>query len=98
MIVVQKPYMERRAYATFKKIWPEMEVIVTSPPISFRDYTTAFHSKDEIINIIVGDLQRIKMYADLGYQIPQIIPEDVWAAYEELVALGYTSDLISETT
>ena len=24
-IVVQKPYMERRSYATFRKIWPEKE-------------------------------------------------------------------------
>src|SRR6185295_2000443 len=25
-ILVQKPYMERRAYATFRKFWPEKEV------------------------------------------------------------------------
>ena len=29
-IVVQKPYMERRSYATFRKVWPEKEIIVTS--------------------------------------------------------------------
>jgi len=29
-IVVQKPYMERRSYATFRKFWPEKELIVTS--------------------------------------------------------------------
>src|SRR5262249_900454 len=37
-IVVQKPYMERRSYATFRQYWPEKEVIVTSPQVSFRDY------------------------------------------------------------
>src|SRR5262249_13782914 len=25
-ILVQKPYMERRSYATFKKLWPEKDV------------------------------------------------------------------------
>src|SRR4029450_13075995 len=30
-IVVQKPYMERRAYATFKCVWPEKDLRVTSP-------------------------------------------------------------------
>jgi uncharacterized SAM-binding protein YcdF (DUF218 family) len=25
-IVVQKPYMERRSYATFRKVWPEKEL------------------------------------------------------------------------
>src|SRR6185503_19496096 len=27
-IVVQKPYMERRAFATFRKLWPEKEIVV----------------------------------------------------------------------
>jgi uncharacterized SAM-binding protein YcdF (DUF218 family) len=37
-IVVQKPYMERRAYATFRSQWPGKDLIVTSPRISFDDY------------------------------------------------------------
>ena len=36
-IVVQKPYMERRSYATFRNYWPEKPVIVTSPQASFSD-------------------------------------------------------------
>jgi uncharacterized SAM-binding protein YcdF (DUF218 family) len=90
--------MERRAYATFQKIWPEVEVIVTSPPIAFADYPTKFRSKEEIINIVVGDLQRIKVYAKRGYAIPQEIPATVWEAYETLVAMGYTSHLIADAT
>lgn len=35
--IVQKPYMERRAYATFKKRWPEVEIVVTSPQLSFEE-------------------------------------------------------------
>ena len=34
-MLVQKPYMERRSYATFKQMWPEKEVIVTSPQVTF---------------------------------------------------------------
>lgn len=96
MILVQKPYMERRAYATFMKQWPGLtvELIVTSPQISFADYPNAEISKDSIINIMVGDLQRIKVYAEKGFQIPQEIPEDVWKAYTQLVELGYTKHLI----
>ncbi len=30
-ILVQKPYMERRTYATFRKVWPEKDAVVTSP-------------------------------------------------------------------
>lgn len=93
-ILVQKPYMERRSYATFKKRWPEKEVIVTSPPISFDEYPDKFKSKEMVINDIVGDLQRLKIYGEKDYSLPQDIPADVWAAYEKLVAMGYNKKLI----
>jgi len=94
IILVQKPYMERRSYATFKMIWPEPEVIVTSPRISFARYSTGEIAKNTVINIMAGDLQRIKIYPERGFQIPQEIPTDVWEAYKKLVALGYTQHLI----
>lgn len=95
-ILVQKPYMERRTYATFKKVWPEKNFIVTSPPISFEDYPNGEVSKDKVINIMVGDLQRIKIYPERGFQIFQEIPPNVWSAYEKLVELGYTKHLVKE--
>lgn len=80
-ILVQKPYMERRAFATFRKIWPEKDVLVTSPQVSFDEYLDSYSaselSSDDVISIMVGDLQRIKMYAEQGFQIHQEIPEDV---------------------
>jgi uncharacterized SAM-binding protein YcdF (DUF218 family) len=93
-IVVQKPYMERRSYATFKKHWPDKQLIVTSPQISLAQYPNAEISLEEVIHIMVGDLQRVKVYPEKGFQIYQEIPSDVWDAYEQLVALGYTSHLI----
>lgn len=95
-LIIQKPYMERRSYATFKNYWPEKEVLVTSPQISFEDYPTESIPKEEVINIMVGDLQRIKLYSELGFQIPQDIPKDVWDAYEKLVSSGYNKQLINE--
>lgn len=96
IILVQKPYMERRAYATFKKQWPEPEILVTSPPISYSAYPTEEIKKDDIINLMVGDLQRIKIYADKGFQIKQEIPADIWNAYDQLVSAGYTQHLVPE--
>ena len=94
IIAVQKPYMERRTFGTFRKQWAEPEVIVTSPQIPFDAYTNHEIPKEMLIHILVGDLQRIKLYAERGYQIAQGIPEDVWDAYEKLVGLGYTEHLI----
>lgn len=94
-IVVQKPYMERRSFATFKKHWPEKELIVTSPQLSMQAYPTAEITLEEVIHIMVGDLQRIKVYPEKGFQIEQEIPKEVWEAFEKLVSLGFNSHLIS---
>ncbi|HEX5832843.1 MAG TPA: YdcF family protein [Pyrinomonadaceae bacterium] len=99
-ILVQKPYMERRCYATFRKFWPEKQVVVTSPQVSFADYVAEYtHSSlspADVVGIMVGDLQRIRLYPELGYQIAQEIPDDVWEAFEQLVRAGYDKYLIRE--
>lgn len=96
IILVQKPYMERRAYATFRKQWPDQEtkIIVTSPPIPYEAYQNRVFPRDRILNTIVGDLQRIKIYSEKGFQIKQQIPPNVWEAYEKLVDLGYTKHMV----
>jgi uncharacterized SAM-binding protein YcdF (DUF218 family) len=94
VIVVQKPYMERRAWATFKRRWPEPDLQVTSPPIPYDAYPTAEIPRELVINIMVGDVQRMRVYAERGFQVPQPIPDDVWAAWETLVARGYTGHLV----
>ncbi|HEX8335060.1 MAG TPA: YdcF family protein [Segetibacter sp.] len=95
-IVVQKPYMERRSYATFKKHWGDKKLTVTSPQIPFTHYPTEDIPLEKVINIMVGDMQRIKLYAEKGFQIPQGIPPGVWHAYEQLVRLGFDKQLIKE--
>ncbi len=95
-IVVQKPYMERRSYATFKKHWPDKDLLVTSPQIPFEQYATDDIPLERVINIMIGDLQRIQLYPAKGFQIHQHIPADVWQAYEQLVALGFNKHLVKE--
>lgn len=95
-VLVHKPYMERRTYATFKQVWPEKDAVVTSPRLSFTDYPTKEITREDVIHIMVGDLQRLRLYPDRGFQIPQEIPDDVWQAYENLVSLGYTENLLDQ--
>jgi len=91
ILLVTKPYMERRAWATFKKQWPSPQprVTVTSPQIDYDHYFDGAYPKSQEIRIMLGDMQRIKEYPKFGYQIEQEIPPEVWAAYEQLVRLGY---------
>jgi uncharacterized SAM-binding protein YcdF (DUF218 family) len=97
-IIVQKPYMERRSYATFRKLCPEKDLIVTSPQVSFQSYLSEYANRslsvEDVISIMVGDLQRIKLYPSRGFQIEQEIPDEVWTAFELLVHAGYDKYLI----
>ena len=97
-ILVHKPYMERRAFATFRKVWPEPSVCVTSPRVSLDQYLGGYANESlsaaDVVSIMVGDLQRIKLYPERGFQISQAIPDDVWHAWRELVAAGYDRHLV----
>lgn len=96
LLVVTKTFIERRVYATFKRQWSDKKtkIIITSPQIAYEDYPTENVSKELFINLMVGDLQRIKEFPRLGYQVPQDIPSDVWQAYQLLVAAGYNEQLL----
>lgn len=97
IIAVTKPYMERRLYATYMKQWPgatQIDIMVTSPKLSFDEHVTDSISKDLFINIMVGDLQRIMEFPARGFQIKQEVPDNVRTAYDHLIAAGYTKHLI----
>lgn len=97
-IIVHQPNMGRRIYATLKKQWSELNIIVADRNISLNEYLNDmrknFVSEEEVINNIVGDFQRISKYVELGYQIPMKIPEDVNIAYIKLINLGYDKYII----
>lgn len=93
LIVLQKPYMERRTYAALTRYWPDMSVYVSSPSISFDDYPFEGFTMNDLIHVMVGDFQRIILYAERGWQTPQPVPPEVLTAFENLVAAGYTREL-----
>jgi len=90
IILVQKPYMERRAYATFMQQWPEKleSLQVTSQANSFFDYLTEDLTMDFVIEALIGDFERIQTYPEKGFQISQDIPEEVLQAYLALKPLA----------
>jgi len=94
VIAVQKPYMERRTYATLRVRWPEVEVRVASPQLSFEAYCAEI-PREDVVHIMVGDLQRIMVYPARGFMLAQEVPEAVRAAYARLVGAGYTRHLIA---
>lgn len=92
-ILISRPYQQRRAYATCKKLWPNVDVTCASRPLPLDEYIESIGDADRVVNMLVGDTQRITLYAERGYAIPQPVPEQVQAAYERLVSAGYTRRL-----
>lgn len=98
VILVTKPYMLRRAYATFMKQWPGKNmptVLCSAINKELEHYGNGFETIEYTTEIMVGDLQRIHEYPKRGFQASQEIPSEVWSAYNELVRRGYTKHLLS---
>ncbi|MFF8691600.1 YdcF family protein [Streptomyces sp. NPDC015144] len=95
VLLITMPYMERRAFATCRRQWPEVDVVCASDPLSFDAYVKAMGDEEAVISMMVGDVQRVLKYPELGFAISQYVPEDVHAAYESLVRDGFTEYLIA---
>lgn len=88
VIVVQKPYMERRTQAALDVQWPGAVCQVTSPPSDFASYCTDELPPQLVIEAMVGDFQRILDYPALGFASEQPVPQRVMDAYRLLCREG----------
>ncbi|WP_121231294.1 YdcF family protein [Saccharothrix variisporea] len=93
-VLISRPYQERRAYATCRKLWPELDIVCTSHRPPLDEYVAGIGDAEFVVSMMVGDTQRMIVFAEAGYAIPQEVPAEVQAAYERLVNAGYTSRLI----
>lgn len=92
--LISRPYQQRRAYATCRKLWPEVDVICASRPQPLHEYVESIGDADRVINMLVGDTQRITVYAERGYAAPQEMPDSVTQANTRLIEAGYTNRLV----
>lgn len=99
ILLVQKPYMQQRTFLTFVKQYPlaYSKIIVTWPQISFENYPNDDINIQTLINILVGDIQRLIVYPKLWYQDYIEIPPTVMKAFEELKEKWFTQHLIKTT-
>ncbi|MCS7026772.1 MAG: YdcF family protein [Bryobacteraceae bacterium] len=96
VLLVMKPFMQRRVFATHAVEWPEMPATVASPKLTFEEYCVGEFTPERVTHIMLGDLQRLWVYARKGYSAPQRIPKHVREAFEQLVAQGFTRHLLPE--
>lgn len=92
-ILVTKPQTQRRCFATARKQWPGASTTVTAPLHGFSEQPTPDYDEHRLICEMVGDLKRILIYPDAGFQIRQDVPAAVMDAYRLLIAQGYTAHM-----
>lgn len=95
-IATSKPYMARRVWATGTKQWPEVKWITSVPALSFAEYVTPPITLESTIQLMVGDLQRLRVYEEKGFQAHVDVPELVWEAYRRLADAGFDRYVIRE--
>ena len=94
---VHQPFMERRICAALGVYWPEVKITVTSPQVTIAEYLADAKrqgiTENAAVSVIVGDFQRMDLYAQKGDQLPQEIPPQAWEAFYQLVGMGFDQQL-----
>lgn len=98
VLLVSKPYEERRSYAMMRKLWADVDVVCASTPMDLDEYADTIGDARMVIDMIVGALQRVLIFPGWGLAIEQLVPDAIVAAYERLCGEGFTSRVIPEAT
>ncbi|WP_369371800.1 YdcF family protein [Promicromonospora sp. Populi] len=97
VLLVSHPYQQRRAFATCRVVWPEVDVLCVSRPLPLDAYVRTIGDADRVVDMLVGETQRLTLYADLGFiSREEELPDDVVGAFDRLVTAGYTSRLVED--
>ena len=92
--VISRPYQQRRAYGIAELAWPDLDVRCASRPLTLDHYIASIGDMPRVVNMLVGDTQRVALDAKHGFAISQDIPDHVRAAYRNLVTAGFTGRVI----
>jgi len=99
VLAVGMPYMERRAFATCRSQWPEVDLQCASSRAGLGEYLDLMWRRDglaaeAVLANIVGDLDRIWRYPAMGFAIEQPQPPEILHAFRLLVDAGYGAKLL----
>ncbi|MEW1830369.1 hypothetical protein [Streptomyces sp. NPDC088196] len=63
-------------------------------PLSFDEYVTTHADEKQLIDMLMGDMERVMEYPKRGFAIEQHVPERVSDVFDRLRARGYDSWLL----
>ncbi|SRR5712692_11160938 len=89
VLFVSRPYQQRRVSATCMLAWPEAAVVCSSQPLSLQDYIAGIGDPKLVIDMIVGDTERVIEYPSRGNAAKQEVPRSVLHALGRLIDAGF---------
>lgn len=94
ILIVHNKMSERRTLSSAKAILKAKDLSITSPNMNFDEFITKLENKTDeevknIISVIVGDIQRIIIFPQLGWQIENDVPTEVIDSYYFLKNRGF---------
>lgn len=96
VLVLHKPYMTLRTKLTGLARCGGLRFRVAAPHFSFEQYSRLIMPADKLLNIMVGDFQRIVEYPKKGFSAACTVPPGVQEAFEALTQAGYTKHLLTD--
>ncbi|MER8045275.1 YdcF family protein [Streptomyces sp. NPDC094032] len=94
VLLVSKPYEERRAYATARKLWPEVEFVSASSAMGLAEYVESVGDARLVLDMLVGAVQRLMVYPARGFMVEVEVPGPVVAAYGRLRGRGFVGRVV----
>lgn len=88
VIAIASPYRQKRVYLCMKKMYPDIQVLNAPPETTFKGELEIFESKNEsFIHLLLGELERIKLYPAKGFIAFEEVPVKIVQAYTKLKQL-----------
>ncbi len=97
-VFVTKPNSVLRVALTVPMQWPALTAYVDSPPLEFPRDVSQVIGVFGVIHEMVGDVDRIIQYPSRGFQRPHELPTTILESWSELVAAGFGSHLLPESS
>lgn len=99
MLIVHFATSERRTLATAQAILPNLRMMITSPDLTFSEFLSRFQQQVDYfyreVSLLVGDIQRMIIYPQFGWQKAVEIPTSVIQSYYFLKEKGFTQFIYS---
>ena len=93
LILVAKPNMLRRALVTAAANWPSVQARRIAARVSFATDLAPGRTVADLIDELVGDAERLRLYPLRGWHAPVPIPAAVAQAVQDLIRRGYDRHL-----